>query len=285
MTARRRHCRLGTIHLLLGLLAACAPERTIEAINVLGDISAGDSASRLKAATPSPERRTIRSVPPGRILGDLYWPGEHTEAALVLVPGAVKDGRRDPRLIAFANTFARARIAVLVPEISGLNAQHVSAEHAQPIGRAIQALTACTGPAEEPGSIGVAAISYAGGPTLLAALHPKIGARIGFALIIGGYFDAEAMITFATTGHFRESQDAPWQYREPNAYGKWLFVQDNAQRLSDPLDQTALAEIAARKLEHPHADIADLRHGLRHEGRAVMALLDNHDPDRVHSLI
>jgi len=285
VAVRRRHCRLGTIHVLLGLLAACAPQQTIEAINVLGDISAGDGVSRLKATTPSPERRTIRSVSPGRTLGDLYWPGEHTEAALVLVPGAVEDSRDDPRLIAFANTFARARFAVLVPEISGLNAQHVSAEHAEPIGRAIQALTACTGTAEEPGSIGVAAISYAGGPTLLAALHPVIGARIRFALVIGGYFDTEAMITFATTGHFRSSPDVSWQYREPNAYGKWLFVQDNAQRLSDSADQTALAEIAARKLEHPSADIADLRRDLGHDGRAVMALLDNLDPDRVPSLI
>ena len=285
MTAHWRHRRHGTTLLLLGFLAACAPQRTIEAIHVLGDISAGEGASRLKANTPIPERRTILSAPSGRILGDLYWPGEDAKAALVLVPGAVADGRDDPRLIAFANTFSRARFAVLVPEISGLQAQHLSAEHAQPIGQAIDELAACTKMASEPGSIGVAAISYAGGPALLAALHPTTGARIGFALVIGGYFDAEAMITFATTGHFRESQDAPWRYREPNAYGKWLFVQDNAPRLSDPVDQTALAEIASRKLEHPDTDIADLRDGLGHEGRAVMALLDNRDPDRVHALI
>ena len=93
------------------------------------------------------------------------------------------------------------------------------------------------------------------------------------------------MITFATTGYFRHGPDAPWQYREPNAYGKWLFVQDNAQRLSDPADQTALSEIAKRKLEDPHADMVDLRADLGHEGRAVMALLDNRDPDRVPSLV
>lgn len=273
------------IHLLLGLLAACAPQRTIEAINVLGDISAGHGISRLKDTTPSPLRRIIRSVSPGRILGDLYWPGDHAKAALVLVPGAVEDGRNDPRLIAFANTFARAGFAVLVPEISGLNAQHLSAEHAQPIEQAIQALAACIGSAEDLGSIGVAAISYAGGPTLLAALHPATGARMRFALVIGGYFDTEAMITFATTGYFRNSPDAPWRYRKPNAYGKWLFVQDNAPRLSDPTDRTLLAEIAARKLEHPHANIADLRGDLGDGGSAVMALLDNRDPDQAAELI
>ncbi|MDH3663031.1 MAG: hypothetical protein OEU92_23915, partial [Alphaproteobacteria bacterium] len=106
-----------------------------------------------------------------------------------------------------------------------------------------------------------------------------------FALVIGGYFDTEAMITFATTGYFRNSPDAPWQYRKPNAYGKWLFVQDNASRLSDPVDRRVLAEIAARKREHPNADIADLRGDLGHEGRAVMALLDNRDPDRASSLV
>ena len=257
----------------------------MEAFKVLGDISAGDGPSRLKATTPSPERKAIRGVPPDRIFGDLYWPAEHAKAALVLVPGAVEGGRNDPRLIAFANTFARAGFAVLVPEITGLNAQHLSAEHARPIGQAIQALAACTQPAKEPGSIGVAAISYAGGPTLLAALQPETGALVRFALIIGGYFDTEAMVTFATTGYFRTGPDAPWQYRRPNVYGKWLFVRDNAPRLSDPVDRAALAEIAARRLEHPHADIANLRGNLGHEGRAVMALLDNRDPDRASTLI
>ena len=285
MTARRRHGRHGAILLLLGVLAACAPQRTIEAIKVLGDVSAGEGASRLKATTRSPERRTIRSVSSGRILGDLYWPGDEAQAALVLVLGAVEDGKNDPRLIAVANSFARARFTVLVPEISGLNTQHLSAEHAQPIAQAIQALAACTASTNESGSIGVAAISYAGGPALLAALDPATGAHIRFALIIGGYFDTEAMITFATTGYFRRGPDGPWQYREPNAYGKWLFVQDNAPRLSDPKDQKALAEIAARKLEHPNVDITDLRADLGHEGLAVMALLDNRDPDRVHPLI
>ena len=240
MTAHWRHRRHGTTLLLLGFLAACAPQRTIEAINVLGDISAGEGASRLKATTPSPQRRTILSAPSGRILGDLYWPGEDAPRLRSFSsPGRFADGRDDPRLIAFANTFARARFAVLVPEISGLNAQHLSAEHARPIGQAIDELAACTKMASEPGSIGVAAISYAGGPALLAALHPKTGARIRFALIIGGYFRyAEAMITFATTGYFRERlRTQPWQYREPNAYGNWLFVQDNAPRLSDPEDQ------------------------------------------------
>jgi hypothetical protein len=210
VTARRRPCRHGTIFLLLGVLAACSPQRTIEAIRVLGDISAGEGESRLKATTLSPERRIIRNISSGRVLGDLYWPGDDAKAALVLVPGAVKEGRDDPRLIAFANSFARARFAVLVPEISGLNAQHLSAGHAQPIGEAIHSLAACTELASESGSIGVAAISYAGGPALLAALNPATGARIRFALIIGGYFNAEAMITFATTGYFRRGPDAPW---------------------------------------------------------------------------
>ena len=285
MTARRRLCRLATILILLGILAACAPQRTIEAIKVLGDISAGERASRLKATTLSPERRTIRSVSSGRILGDLYWPGDEAEAALILVPGAVEDGKNDPRLIAFVNSFARAQFAVLVPEISGLNAQHLSAEHAQPIAQAIQGLAACTASTNESGSIGIAAISYAGGPALLAALHPATGVRIRFALIIGGYFDTEAMITYATTGYFRRGPDTPWQYREPNVYGKWLFVQDNAPRLSDPEDQRTLAEIAVRKLKQSKADITDLRADLGHEARAVMALLDNRDPDQVHKLI
>jgi len=187
--------------------------------------------------------------------------------------------------VAFATTFARARFAVLVPEIPNLRTQRLGPEDAQPIGAAIRYLSGCVAPAERAGAVGVAAISYAAGPAFLAALAPANRDLVGFLTAIGGYYDVEAVLTFFTTGYFREGPEAPWRYRAPNAYGKWVFVRANAARLSGPSDQAVLAEIAARKLEELDADIADLRPRLGPEGRAVMALLDNQDPDRVPALI
>jgi hypothetical protein len=251
---------------------------------VLADVAAGDQPSRLKASTPEPRRWTVDGPGAGPLLGDLYWPGERALAALVLVPGAVEQGKDDPRLVAFARTFARARFAVLVPEIPNLRTRRLSPEDARPVAAAIRYLASCFGPAEQP-SIGIAAISYAAGPALLAALEPSIRDLVGFVFLIGGYYDVEAVLTFFTTGHFRHGPDEPWRHRAPNAYGKWVFVGANAARLADPADRAALGEIAARKLEDLDADISDLRARLGPEGRAVMAVLDNRDPARVPGLI
>jgi hypothetical protein len=266
-------------------LAACSPPRALEAAKMLGDIAGGTGPSALKRGTPAPVRTTIAGAEDDQPLGDLYWPGEAAAAALVLVPGAVQQGRDDPRVVAFATTFARARFAVLVPEIPNLRTQHLSPEDAAPIGAAIRYLGNCVVPADRVGAVGVAAISYAAGPALIAALAPANRDLVGYLTAIGGYYDVEAVVTFFTTGYFRESPEAPWRHREPNAYGKWVFVRANAARLSSAADRPALAEIATRKLDDLDADIADLRARLGPEGRAVMALLDNADPERVPALI
>ena len=286
-TGRHAPAPVAAVVALLGLmaLAACSPPRALEAARVLSDVAAGSGPSALKARTPEPERRPIPGPEPDSSLGDLYWPGEDAVAALVLVPGAVRQGKDDPRLVAFANTFARARFAVLVPEIPNLRTQHLSPEDAQPIGAAIRHLGDCIAPAERTGSVGLAAISYATGPAILAALAPSNRDLVGFLTAIGGYYDVEAVVTFFTTGYYRDGPGAPWRYRAPNAYGKWVFVRANAARLAGLTDRRALAEIAERKLEDLDADIDDLRARLGPEGRAVMALLDNPDPDRVPALI
>lgn len=275
----------GVLGVLAIALAACSPPRGLEAARVLGDIAAGSGPSALKDRVPAPTRTSLADPESAQLLGDLYWPGEDAAAVLVLVPGAVKDGKDDPRLIAFANTLARARFVVMVPEIPSLRTQRLSAEDARPIGTAIRYLGDCIAPGERAGSVGVAAISYAAGPAMLAALAPANRDLVDFFAAIGGYYDIEAVITFFTTGYFRKGPEAPWRYREPNAYGKWVLVQANAARLTDPEDRTVLAEIAARKLDDLNADIADLRARLGPEGNALMALLDNAEPDRVPALI
>jgi pimeloyl-ACP methyl ester carboxylesterase len=120
---------------------------------------------------------------------------------------------------------------------------------------------------------------------VLAALDPAVRDRVRFVVAIGGYYDIEAVLTFFTTGSYRDRPDGPWRYRTPNAYGKWVFVHSNADRLRDPMDRAALDELARRKLDDLGADIGDLVARLGPEGRSVYALLVNDDPDRVPALL
>jgi len=271
---------------LAGLAAGCSA-RGIEALRILQDIAAGPAPSPYKESRPPPLRRAVAYRRRGiGYAGDLYRPGGGVApaAALVLVPGAAPAGKDDPRLIAFAETWARARFLVLVPDLPNLRAQQVRPGDIAHIADAIAHLA---NHPERPrdGLLGVAAISYAVGPAILAALGDEARDRVGFVLGVGGYHDLGELVTFFTTGHFRAGPGAPWRTMIPNVYGKWVFVAANAERLDDPHDRWALAEIARRKRRDPEADIAELSAGLGPEGRAVGALLENTDPARVPALI
>ena len=281
---------LGGLALLA--LAACSPERAIESWRILGDMAAAGGPSRLKTITPPPSRVAIAYRIDGRdYLGDLYRPGDDSDAALVLVPGADPEGRDHPRLIAFADTLARARFTVLVPEIENLRALRVRPSDIQHVADAVRYLAEARDLAEAqaggdaPGPIGIAAISYAAGPAVLAALRPEVRDDVRFLVAIGGYYDMEAVVTFFTTGGFREGANEPWQRGTPNAYGKWLFARANAERLREPRDRVLLTSMAERKLRDLKANVTDLTGKLGPEGRSVQALLANVDPEAVPALV
>lgn len=291
---------------LLGValaLTACAPARVAEAVRVLGDIQAGAGPSALKAATPAPERRPIRFAIEARShAADLYLPGQPAEAGIVLVPGLTPKGRNDPRIVAFANTLARARFRVLVPDLVRMRALQVSADDARPIADAIAYLArdegggggGAEGEGEGEGEaegaaagrpVGVAAVSFAVGPAVLALLEPDVAGAAGFVVTIGGYYDLVELIRYVTTGLYREQGETEWRFRPPKRYGKWIFLLSNAARLDDPADRDALIAIAERRLDDPDADTGDLERGLGPEGRAVLGLIGNADPERTPALL
>lgn len=270
--------KLFVVGLLLGgIAAACAPGRSLEAVRVLRDIEAGSRPSGLKETTPAPLRTFVRFGAGDAREGDLYLPGEAAKAGLVLVPGLTPRGRDDARLVDFATTLARARFEVLVPDLPHLRALQVTADDAVPIADAARHLAGRL--AERP--LGIAAVSFAVGPAVLALGEP--GVRADFFLGIGGYWDLEALVTYVTTGFYRH--EGGWAFRPPKAYGKWVFVLSNAGRLGDAHDAALLTGMADRKLADKDADIADLAGALGSGGRAVYALVTNPDPERVPELL
>lgn len=268
---------------LVSLAAGGCSPLEMEAARVLADLGAGPGASTLKERTPPPERGLVSYWVDGRLhRGDLYRPGEGALAAMVLVPGAAPGGKDDPRLVAFANTLARARFAVLVPDMPGVRGLRLRASDAREVGDAVLHLSSL---AVGRGGVGVAGISYAAGPAILAALDPAVGSRVRFIVAIGGYYDVEAALTFFTTGYYRERPGGSWRYRVPDPYGKWVFVQSNVDLVADPTDQALLGEMARRKLDDLEADIGDLAGRLGPEGGSVYALLLNQDPERAPALM
>ncbi len=263
------------------MLGACSPGRAVEALRVLADMAAGNEESSLERATPAPSRAPVTYSVDGRErAGDLYRPGVPADAGIVLVPGVVPDGKDDARLVAFATTLARARFAVLVPDIANLRALKIRPEDARDIADAVRHLAGGTD-----GGVGVVGISYAAGPAVLAALEDDVRGRVRFVVTIGGYYDIEALTTVFTTGYYRQRPGGAWRRRPTSRNAKWVFLNSNTERVHDPGDRRTLAEMARRKLDDLDADVSDLLPGLGREGQAVYALLANDDPERVPALI
>jgi len=259
-----------------------------EAVTVLRAIQAGpppdDGPIDL---LPPDDRESVTIGGPGRpMAADLYLPpdGDRPEAAMVLIHGAARTGKDDPAMAHFARTLARARFAVLVPDIEGIRTFQLSAADAEPIARAVRHMA---GRAEDSGyrNIGVAAISYAVGPAVLAALEPEMQPMIGFVLGIGGYYDVVSALTYSSTGWYRPKPGAEWRFRASNDFGTWALVYANAGLLARERDRIALWAMAARKMRDPDDDISALIGELSAEGRAVYALATNDDPARVPELI
>jgi pimeloyl-ACP methyl ester carboxylesterase len=266
-------------------LASCSPVRLYESGRLLGDIVERAPADDM-AGTRGLEITFAGAD--GATGADLYLPPDSHDirdasAAVLLVPGLAPLGRADPRLIPFARALSRAGFAVMVPDIAGFRAQRISPGDVDAIAAALVALDELVpGPQHRP--IGVAAISYAAGPALLATMRPAAQGKVDFLVAIGGYYDLTAVLTYFTTGYQRDAPDQPWRQGRPNAHGKWIFVKANLDRIADLRDRTTLAAMAERRLNDLTAPVDDLAATLGPEGRAVYDLIANIDPERVPAL-
>ncbi len=252
-----------------------------DAMLVLADLARVDLP--LADSRPNVLRQDISYRANGRQhAADLYIPGGGANAGLVLVPGAAADGRNDVRLVEFATTLTRSGFAVMVPDIQSLRQLEPSPDSAQEIGDAFAFLRDKKGLVSS-SWLGISAFSIAVGPAVLAALDPAISEQVKFLLLVGGYHDLVRTLTYLTTGYYEV--DGQQQYRDPNAYGKWVYAMHNISRLQDPSDREALSAMVRRKLDNPEAPVDDLRAQLSTAGAAVYAFITNTDPVKVPALM
>jgi fermentation-respiration switch protein FrsA (DUF1100 family) len=268
------------------LVTACAPPLgDSEADLALEDIAAGHAPSRLKEQTPAPVRRSVRYQAEGRhYQGDLYLSPESPRAGIVLVPGVVRAGKDDPRLAALAQTLARLRFAVLVPDLVGLRHLKVRRSDVREVADAFAYLL--SRPQLAPGGrAGIAGFSYGAGPVVLAGLEPDIREQLRFILALGGYYDLKSIVSYFTTGYYRDETTGRWRYLKPRPYAAWVFGLSNADLLVRPRDRRQLRNYLSERLETDNTDEPLPLVGLAPDARALQDLLINNDPERVPGLI
>lgn len=249
--------------LLLAALGGCASEPA----RLLADIEAGGRPSALRAETPAPTR-TAHPVP--GTAADLYRPAGAARARLVVVPGLAEAGRRDARLVAFAETLARVGFLVLVPDLPAASRGSADALDAEAVASAVLALP------EPPLPTGLIGISYAAGPAWIAAAGPRLAGRVDFVVTLGAYRDPYAMVAFLATGAYRAPEDAAWRRGAPRAEALWRFLAANAGALPNAADAASLRAIAEARLSGRPGPAATAE-----AVRAVLALAEERDPDAI----
>lgn len=271
---RRHHKRLWGLCLLLALCGGCATTlRWQEAYSLVTELAGPATEAGIRP-------REVRYQRAGRgYTADLYQPVAGARASVALLHGFTELGKADPRLRRFAEALAAARFQVLVPELTSLTQFRVGAANIEAVADAVAYLQ--TLPQPPGGRLGLVAISYAGGPAVLAAAG-EASAAVNFVFCIGTYYDLTEAITFATTGWYRDHGEL--RYRPPVGAGRWLLLFGHGERLIGA-DGELLREIAQRRLQDPSADVTALAAALGAPGRAVYALASNRDPERVPALI
>ncbi|MGH8508616.1 MAG: alpha/beta hydrolase [Gammaproteobacteria bacterium] len=213
---------------------------------------------------------------------DLYRTADPMLAGIVFVPGAAADGKDDARVIRFATTLARARFAVLVPDVVALRELKLLPDTARDVADAVTYLRSRKELAPA-GRAGILTTSVAVGPALLALLDSSLSRQVRFLISVGGYFDLPRVLTYFTTGRY-DAYGLSLR-NKPHEYGKWVYALSNASRLEDARERYLLGKLARRKLENPEAEVNDLLASLSTEGRQVYDFIVNRDPTRSARLL
>ena len=122
-------------------------------------------------------------------------------------------------------------------------------------------------------STGLAAFSFAVGPTVMAAMRPKVREQVDFLVGVGGYYDLRELIRFYTASQYSNA--------------RWILALGVAERLASAQDQATLSAIARQRLfgRSDEGDERAVASGLDPGGRALYRLLTNTKPERVPQLI
>ncbi len=227
-----------------------------------------DGARPWLSASTRPPLRESRALAPGAV-ADLWRPADRPpHPAVVLVHGLTPDGKDDPRLARAADLLARAGLLVVVPDLPEMRAQRLRPGDAAGVAAALEHA------ARRRGEVAILAISVGSGPALAAAVEAPAAGRVRVVVTLGGYADARELVRYFTTGAygFRGiAGRAPFDPAVARA-----FLVSNLDLVRDPSERAAVqAALGGRPL--PASTGA--------EARAVLAVLENRDPERVDRLL
>jgi pimeloyl-ACP methyl ester carboxylesterase len=229
---------------------------------------------RALTAEPRVESIAVRGVAvevvrPG---GEGPWP------AWVFINGAHPQRRREPVVTRLSRGLARAGFIVFVPDLPGLGEGTITnhtLESAQ-----LVAAAAAAHPDVRRGRVALIGASTGAGLALLTAAHEGLADRVSVVAAVAPFADLERMICLATTRSY--SEDGRFTPYAVTPLHRRVVARSVAATISNPAErERLLTALAASEADEQSDPIDQLPGDLESpEGRVVLALLRNDDPER-----
>jgi len=155
----------------------------------------------------------------------IYLPrGVGFAPGIVVVHGMHELGINEPRLVNFARSLAAGGFFVMTPLVPGIADYRVQGESADLIGTAAQTFAQQLSVPK----VGILAISFSGGLSLLAASDPQYASSIAWVASVGGYYDLSHVLRFFATGEAIRP-DGSVEHLAPHEYGPLIVMYDEPQ--------------------------------------------------------
>jgi dienelactone hydrolase len=210
---------------------------------------------------------------------DLYLHPDGPSPGVVLVLGALREGRRYALLEAVARSLASCGHAVLVPELGRLRQLILGQDALDDLVGATQALGEQQN--VQRGPVGLFGFSLGGSLALLAAGDDRLRHRVGCVASMGGYFRLVDMLTAATTGVVGPDGET-MALEVPSVCTVCASLIAHLPEEDRKLLERALDERPGAPLE-AMARVAGESVGA--QAQVVLALLRNRDPGAVASIL
>lgn len=184
---------------------------------------------------------------------------------IVVVHGMHELGINEPRLVGFARSLAASGFFVMTPLVPGIADYRVEAQSADLIGTSAQSFAQQLGVQK----VGILAISFSGGLSLLAAGDQQYAPSIAWVASVGGYYDLDHVLRFFATGD-APRPDGTVEHLTPHEYGSLILIYDEPQDFFNAHDAPIATQALKRLLSDDGKGSEALAATMTSGGRQIM---------------
>ncbi len=172
----------------------------------------------------------------GNVPAQIYMPARVSEHAVLVMPGFNSNGIDEPRLAALAADIAASGYPVMALALPDLQRFRLSPDATDVIEDAVAWMTQQPRLAPD-GRIGIIAVSFSGGLSIVAAGRERIRDKVAFVVSLGGHGDMRRVLHYLATGEAPQVEGL--ETHPPHDYGVAVILNSLADRGIVPTEQVA----------------------------------------------